>query len=64
MENIVVKTITMPKRIIILETKYNTNIGIVVSKGAKIVQTTSAATETLASLYSVSPYSSSLMSFY
>lgn len=61
MENNVVNPMMMPKRVFISDTKYNTNIGMVVSSGAKIVQRISAATEMFASLYSLSPNSSSLM---
>ncbi len=61
MENSVVNPIIMPKRVLISDTKYSTNIGTVVSNGAQRVQRMSAATEIFASLYSVSPNSSSLM---
>lgn len=61
MENRVVNPMIIPKRVFMSDTKYRTNIGIVVINGAKRVQRTSAATEIFASLYSVSPNSSSLM---
>lgn len=51
----------IPKRALMSETKYNTNIGMVVSNGAKRMQRTSAATAIFASLYSLSPSSSSLI---
>ena len=49
-ENKVVNPMIIPKRVLISDTKYSTNIGMVVSNGAKSVQRMSAATETLASL--------------
>lgn len=42
-ENKVVKAMIRPKRVLIPDSKDNTNIGIVVSRGASKVQTTSAA---------------------
>ena len=61
MEKNVVNPMIMPKRALISDTKYKTNIGMVVSNGAKKMQRTSAATEIVVSSYSVSPNSSSLM---
>lgn len=64
-ENKVVNAMIMPRRFRTSVTKYSTNIGIVVMRGAKIVQVTSAATDILASSYSARPNSSSFMeSFY
>ena len=60
-ENRVVNPIIIPKRVLISDTKYSTNMGMVVSNGAKRVQITSATTEIFVSLYSLSPNSSSLM---
>jgi len=60
-ENKVVKPMMIPRRFFISETKYRMNIGIVVINGARSVMNISAATEIFASLYSVSPCSSSLM---
>lgn len=54
----------MPKRALTSDTKYSTNIGTVVSNGAKRMQRTSAATEIFASLYSLRPNSSSLMNVF
>ena len=56
--------IIIPKRALISDTKYSTNIGTVVSNGAKRMQRTSAATEIFASLYSLRPNSSSLMNVF
>ena len=47
------------KRVLMSDTKYSTNIGMVISNGAKRVQRMSAAVEIFASSYSVSPISSS-----
>ena len=60
-ENRVVNPMIMPRRVPTSDTKERMNIGIVVSNGAKRVQVTSAASDTLASLYSRRPSSSSLM---
>ena len=59
MEKRVVKAIIIPSRFVMSVTKYSTNIGTVVSSGAKIVQTMSAAIEIFSSLYSVGPDSTS-----
>lgn len=60
-ENRVVNPMIIPRRVLTSDTKERMNIGIVVSNGAKRVQVTSAANDTLASLYSRRPNSSSLM---
>lgn len=59
MENSVVNPMIMHKRVLMSDTKYSINIGIVISNGAKIVHRMSAAIEIFSSLYSVSPISSS-----
>ena len=58
------KPIMIPRRFAMSATKYSTNIGMVVSSGAPIVQMISLAIEILASLYSASPNSSSLFDFF
>ena len=59
MENSVVNPMIIHKRVLMSDTKYSTNIGIVMSNGANRVQRMSAAVEIFSSLYSVSPISSS-----
>lgn len=59
-EKIIVNPMMIPKRFSISFTKYSTNIGMVVSSGARRVQMISAAVEMPASLYSVTPSSSSM----
>lgn len=60
-ENRVVNPMIIPNRVFTSDTKHSTNIGIVVSNGAKRVHRTSAASDIFPSLYSLSPNSSSLM---
>ena len=55
------KPMIIPNRASIFDTNESTNIGMVVSNGAKSVQRISAALEIFASSYSVSPSSSSLV---
>ena len=59
-EKTIVNPMIIPKRFSTSFTIYRTNIGIVVSSGARRVQTISAAVEIPASLYSVTPSSSSM----
>lgn len=59
-ENKSVNPMIIPKRALMSDTKYSTNIGMVVSNGARRMQRTSAATEIFASSYSLRPNSSSL----
>ena len=61
MEKRVVNPMIIARRAFTSTTKYSTNIGMVVSSGAKRVQTTSPATEIFASSYSLSPSSWSLV---
>lgn len=62
-ENRVVNAMIIPIRFLTSDTKYRTNMGVVVSNGANRVQVMSAANEIVASLYSVSPNSSSWIFF-
>ncbi len=64
-ENKNVNAMTIPRRVLTFVTKWRINIGMVVSNGANIVHTISAALDMQVSSYSASPSSTSLaMNFY